>query len=438
MLKPDYIFETSWEICNKVGGIHTVVSTKALTLKETFGDKLILIGPDLWRDSGSNPEFAEEPGLFSNWKGVAAKEGLKVKTGRWKISGNPIVILIDFTPFIAQKNDIFSEFWELYKLDSLGGQWDYIEPAVFGYAAGMLIESFTNFYLSFKDVALAHFHEWMTGSGVLYLKNQAPHISTVFTTHATVVGRSISGNGLPLYKNLHLYDGDVKAKEFNVVSKQSLEKLAATNADCFTTVSEITAAECKQLLEREVDVVTPNGFEDDFIPIKEDFELKRSTAREKLIKVAESLFSYKLDKKVKFIATSGRYEFANKGIDVFIDALGKLNDQKDSGCDVVALFLIPANNYGPRKDLMQSLSENKYTDAGTNNILTHYLHDADYDPILQKIKKNNLSNNQSDKVKVIFVPVYLDGQDGIFNLNYWNLLIGLDMTIFASYYEPWG
>ncbi len=438
MLKPDYIFETSWEICNKVGGIHTVISTKALTLTEAFGDKLILIGPDLWRDRGSNPEFIEDPTLFKNWKSTAGKNGLKVKIGRWKISGNPIVILLDFTPFIAKKNDIFSEFWEIYKLDSLAGQWDYIEPAVFGYAAGMLIESFCNFYLSFKDVALAHFHEWMTGSGVLYLKNNAPHISTLFTTHATTVGRSISGNGLPLYKNLQLYDGDGKAKELNVVPKQSLEKLAAANADCFTTVSEITAVECKQFLEREVDVVTPNGFEDDFIPIPENFEQKRTFARDRLTKIAESLFSYKLDKKVKFVATSGRYEFSNKGIDVFIDALGKANKEKDSGCDIVAFFLIPANNYGPRKDLLQSLSDNTYTDAGTNNVLTHYLHDADYDPILQKIKNNNLTNSQSDKVKVIFAPVYLDGQDGIFNLNYWDLLIGIDMTVFASYYEPWG
>ncbi|MFN8257523.1 MAG: alpha-glucan family phosphorylase [Bacteroidales bacterium] len=438
MLKPDYIFETSWEIGNKVGGIHTVISTKALTLKESYGDKLILVGPDLWRDRGINPEFIEDQTLFANWKSVAAKEGLKVKTGRWKIPGNPIVILIDFTPFIAKKNEIFSEFWEIYKLDSITGQWDYIEPAVFGYAAGMLIENFCSFYLSFKDVALAHFHEWMTGTGILYLRNYAPHISTVFTTHATVVGRSIAGNGFPLYKNLHLYDGDVKARDFNVVAKQSLEKLAAAQADCFTTVSEITAMECKQLLEREVDVITPNGFEDDFVPIEENFEQKRTLARERLIKVAESLFSYKLPEKIKFLGTSGRYEFSNKGIDVFIDALGKVNAQKDSGCEIIAFLLVPANNYGPRKDLLQSLSEDRFTDAGTNNILTHYLHDADYDQILQRIKRNNLTNSPTDKVKVIFVPVYLDGQDGIFNLNYWDMLIGLDMTIFPSYYEPWG
>ncbi|MDF1547187.1 MAG: alpha-glucan family phosphorylase, partial [Bacteroidales bacterium] len=288
------------------------------------------------------------------------------------------------------------------------------------------------------DVALAHFHEWMTGSGVLYIKSRAPHIATVFTTHATTAGRSIAGNGLPLYKNLHLYDGDQKAKEFNIVSKHSLEKIAATSADSFTTVSEITAQECKQLLEREVDVITPNGFDDDFVPIKENFEKKRKNTKEKLKKVAESLFGYQLKDNVKFIATSGRYEFSNKGLDVLIDALAMTNQEESIQNEIVAFFLIPANNYGPRKDLIKSLSDNAYTDSGSSNILTHYLHDADFDPILQKFAKNHLTNKESDKIKVVFVPVYLNGNDGIFNLNYWDILLGIDLTIFPSYYEPWG
>ncbi len=441
MLKPDYIFETSWEVCNKVGGIHTVVSTKAITLKESYGDKLIMIGPDLWRDSNAgrpSREFEEDSGLFSNWIDVAAREGLKVRAGRWKIPGKPIAILVDFTPFISKKNDIFSEFWETYKLDSLAGQWDYIEPAVFGYTAGKLIESFTDFYLSVKHTALAHFHEWMTGSGVLYIKNKAPHISTVFTTHATTIGRSISGNGLQLYKNLQTFDGDQKAKEFNVISKHSLEKLAATYADSFTTVSEITAEECKQLLEREVDVITPNGFEDDFVPIHESFDKKRTKAKERLRKVSEALFGYKLQENVKFIVTSGRYEFRNKGLDVFIDALAMANHDEENENEMVAFFMIPANNYGPRKDLKKSIDTGTFTEESTNNVLTHYLHDADYDPILQKLSKNKLTNKQSDKIKVIFVPVYLHGNDGIFDLSYWDLLIGMDMTVFPSYYEPWG
>lgn len=438
MLKPDYIFETSWEVCNKVGGIHTVVSTKSSTLKESYGDNLIMLGPDFWRDDRTNAEFEEHTSLFKAWRDSAATKGLKIKAGRWKIPGKPIALLVDFSPFIARKNEIFSEFWETYKLDSISGQWDYIEPAIFGYVAGLVIESFTTFYLSSKHTVVAHFHEWMTGCGVLYLKKEAPHISTMFTTHATTIGRSISGNGIALYKNLKSFDGDKMARELNVVSKHSLEKLAAIHSDSFTTVSEITAVECKQLLECEVDVVTPNGFEDDFVPIPENFDKKREIAREKLKKVAESVIGYKLSDDVKFVSTSGRYEFWNKGLDVLIDGLTIANADSEAKKEVVAFLLIPANNYGPRKDLQTCIENNTFTPENTSKILTHNLHDASYDPILKKLAENNLTNNKDEKVKVIFSPIYLDGKDGIFDMNYWDLLIGMDLTVFASYYEPWG
>ncbi|MCF6242310.1 MAG: alpha-glucan family phosphorylase [Bacteroidales bacterium] len=434
----NYIFETSWEVCNKVGGIHTVVSTKAISLQKKLKNTLVMIGPDLHRDEHSNPEFECDNNLFPEWKIAAEKEGLKIKIGRWKIVGKPLVILIDFSPFIAQKNEIFKHFWELYRLDSLSGQWDYIEPAIFGYAAAKVVESFYDFYLSKQDNVIAHFHEWMTGTGILYLKDKAPAIATAFTTHATTVGRSIAGNGQPLYSKLHTYSGDAKAREFNIVSKQSLEKISAQQADVYTTVSEITAEECKQFHEKEVDIVTPNGFEDDFVPTGKDFEKKRDAARKQLRKVAETLFGYKLPDKIKFVATSGRYEFSNKGIDVFIDALGKIKNQNLNAGTTVAFLLVPANNYGARKDLQDSLNNNEPLLNSNNRVFTHYLHDAEYDPVLNKIQHNNLHNLEQDKVKIIFAPVYLNGNDGIFNLNYWDLLIGFDLSVFPSYYEPWG
>ena len=438
MIHPNYIFETSWEVCNKVGGIHTVVSTKAISLQKKVKDGLIMIGPDLHRDEHTNPEFEEDNSLFPDWKKAAEAEGLRIKTGRWKIVGKPKVILIDFSPFVAQKNELFKHFWELYRLDSLSGQWDYIEPAVFGYAAGKVVESFYRFYLTGKDRVIAHFHEWMTGTGILYLKDKVPAIATAFTTHATTVGRSIAGNGQPLYGKLHTYNGDLKAREFNIVSKQSLEKISAQQADVYTTVSEITAQECKQFHEKEVDIVTPNGFEDDFVPEGKLFDEKRKIARNRLKQVAEALFGYKLPEKVKFVATSGRYEFTNKGIDVFIDALAKAqHDDKDLQT-TVAFILVPANNYGARKDLQENLENRQQSKILDNNVLTHYLHDAEYDPVLNKMKQNNLFNKEDDKIKVVFAPVYLNGNDGIFNLNYWDLLIGFDLTVFPSYYEPWG
>jgi glycogen phosphorylase/synthase len=436
-LSPDYLFEVSWEVCNKVGGIHTVISTKAITLSHKLSNNYILIGPDVWREEGKNPEFEEDKKLFKAWRDKAFDEGLRVRIGRWKIAGEPIAIIVDFSPFFNQKDKIFSDFWEHYKLDSLSGQWDYIEPSLFGYAAAKVIESFVRFHLTIRDKTVAQFHEWMTGTGVLYLKKYAPQIATVFTTHATVLGRSIAGNNQPLYGKLDTYNGDSKAIEFNVIAKQSLEKISAQNADCFTTVSEITSKECAQFLQKPVDLVTPNGFEDTFVPKDELFDKERKEARQKLVEVAEALLGYKLTEDVMLIANSGRYEFKNKGIDLFIDALGKINQQSVPR-EILAFVLIPAHHYGARKDLLEKLNNSDNTAACMNSLLTHNLHDAQQDPILKRIQENNLTNEQGNKVKVIFVPSYLNGDDGIFNMPYYKLLIGLDQTVFASYYEPWG
>ncbi|HOK51739.1 MAG TPA: glycogen/starch synthase, partial [Bacteroidales bacterium] len=280
--KPDYLFEVSWEVCNKVGGIYTVISTKANTLASELGNNYILIGPDVYRDGAFNPEFEEDKKLFKLWKDKAAEEGLRIKVGHWKIKGNPIAILVDFTPFFSQKDQILSQFWETFKLDSITGQWDYIEPCLFGYAAGKIIESFLKFNLSIRDKVVAHFHEWMTGGGLLYLKMNTPQVATVFTTHATVLGRAIAGNGQPLYSQLKNYNPDTKAGEFNVIAKYSLEKISAQQADSFTTVSEITNEECTAFLQKPVDVVTPNGFENAFVPDESIFNEERSKARLKL------------------------------------------------------------------------------------------------------------------------------------------------------------
>ncbi len=436
-LKPDYIFEVSWEVCNKVGGIHTVLSTKSISLSKNCG-KLILIGPDVWRDNEEHPEFEEDNSLFSDWKRKLDSENLRVRVGRWKIPGNPVALLVDFSNYISQKDQIFYEFWEKYKLDSLSGQWDYIEPALFGYASGKVIESFVRFYSSIHDKIIAHFHEWMTGTGILYLKNEMPQIATAFTTHATVIGRCVAGNRMPLYKNLDKLNGDLLSVEFNIVSKQSLEKISAQNADVFTTVSEITAQECIQFLGKNVDKITPNGFEDNFVPVDEEYIQKRLHARKLFISVAEALADYKFEHEPIIVATSGRYEFYNKGYDLFIDSLGQINKSKSVKKEVLAYILVPANHYGPIKNLYNKINKIEGDQHILNKYLTHNLHDPEYDPILRRLAENELFNSPDDKVKVVFVPSYLNGDDGIFNTKYYDLLPGLDLTAFVSYYEPWG
>ena len=242
--RPDYLFEVSWEVCNKVGGIHTVVSTKAQTMVRQLGDKYILIGPDINRE-GANPEFQEDGNMLREWKQLLYSQGYRVRVGRWNVEGSPIVVLVDFSSLIGKKDDILKFLWEHYQVDSISGQWDYIEPVLFGFAAGKVIESYVTNFCSSAERTVAHFHEWMTASGGLYLRSASPYVATVFTTHATVMGRCIAGNGLPLYSGLGSFNADDFARQFNVVAKHSLEKVAARNHDAFCAVSRIAAKECK-------------------------------------------------------------------------------------------------------------------------------------------------------------------------------------------------
>jgi len=434
--EPGMLFEVSWEVCNKVGGIHTVVGTKALTIVERLGDKYILIGPDIHREGG-NPEFDEDPNLLRAWRQRLYEEGIRVKVGRWKIKGSPIAVLIDFSSYFPQKDDVLKFFWESYKVDSISGQWDYIEPVLFGFAAGKVIESYVANFCTVKENVAAHFHEWMTSSGGLYLRKKAPYIATLFTTHATVMGRSLAGNGLPLYGNLERFNADDYARQFGVVSKHSIEKTAANNYDAFLTVSDITARECKYLLGREVTMVTPNGFEDDFAWHGEELEMRRSKARKALISVAEACLGVKFESEPLIVGTSGRYEFRNKGVDLFVDSLKSLVDREDLGREILACITIPAGNNGPRKDLVSHLTEGKPIDPGQYPHTTHYLSAPESNPLVIAMQESRLLDKKS-KVKVIFVPSYLNGDDGIFNMHYYELLAGMDVTVFASYYEPWG
>ncbi len=436
ILKPDYIFETSWEICNKIGGIYTVISTKARTIVEDYGDKYILIGPDVWMETSDHPDFIEDREIFSSWRDKAAAEGLNIRVGRWNVSGFPIVILVDFKPLFGEKDKIFFDLWEQFKLDSLSGQWDYIEPAMFGYAAAKVIESFYEFNLSATDRIIAQFHEWMTGTGALYLKKYVPQVGTVFTSHATVLGRSVAGNGLPLYGKLDQYEPGRTANNFGVVAKQSLESISANESDSFTTVSKITAAECRHFLDKDPDVITVNGFEDTFVPEGEEFLEKRKVARKKILAVAEAVTGREMAEDSLLVINSGRYEFKNKGIDIFIDALADLNRQ-DLPRNLVAFITVPSNQAGPRQDVVKRLEEHSFENV-EQVYLSHYLFDDHLDPSIQRFREKGLNNGKDDKVTVIFVPAYLDGQDGIFNLPYYDTLIGFDISVFPSYYEPWG
>lgn len=437
--RPDYIFEVSWEVCNLIGGIYTVLSTKAKTLQKSHKDKVVFIGPDVWQEKPS-PFFIEDDKVTKGWLEQAQLPyGLKVRTGRWDIPGKPLVILVDFKPLFERKNELYKLMWDLYGVDSMPAYGDYDEASAFAWASALVIENYYLYINGAEKSVVAHFDEWTTSMGLLYLKHFVPGIATVFTTHATSMGRSIAGNNKPLYDYLSGYNGDQMAQELNMVSKHSVEKRAAINADCFTTVSDITARECEQLLERRPDVVTPNGFERNFVPSKKDFAEKRAIARRKLLDIAQNLIGYKPADDAFLVATSGRYEYRNKGIDMYIDAIGRMAQRRDLNREIIAFVLTPGWVDSPRTDLLQRMAAGKeYTTPLPDPIITHELHNYDSDNIINQIHWLGLNNHPDSRVKIIFIPSYLTGSDGLLNMPYYDVLVGMDATAFPSYYEPWG
>lgn len=425
MLTPDYIFETSWEVCNKVGGIYAVLSTRAASMQQLCKDKVFFIGPDL--SEQNTPFFKESKSILKAWRTEAAQAGISVRVGRWLVPGNPIAILVDYRPFFSLKNDLYRQAWEKFSVNSIAAYGDYDESAVFGFATGKVMESLYRYlHLEDKQVA-AHFNEWMTAFGLFYVREHLPEVGTLFTTHATSIGRSIAGNQKPLYDYFEGYHGDQMAQELNMVSKHSVEKQAAHHAHCFTTVSDLTNRECRQLLDKAADVVTPNGFESEFVPkSKTIFNQKREQARQLLRRVASQVVGGPIADNSLLVGISGRYEWKNKGIDAFIAALARLN-QCAKQPPVIAFLMIPAWQQGAWQQL-----------PADDRCTTHQLCDPNSDPVLGSMKYYGLNNTPSDRVKVVFVPSYLTGQDGVFGLPYYDLLIGLDLTVFPSYYEPWG
>lgn len=439
VLKPDCIFESSWEVCNKVGGIYTVLSTRAKTLQDAMKDQIIFIGPDFWQEKES-PYFREDKALFAEWQWEAKESGLTVRVGRWTIPGEPIAILVDFRPFFEKKNEIYAWLWEHYHVDSLHAYGDYDEASMFSYAAALVVESYYNHYLlKTKKRVIYHANEWMCGLGALYINNVLPQIGTIFTTHATSIGRSIAGNQKPLYDYLFAYHGDQMADELNMQSKHSIEKQTAMYVDCFTTVSDITANECKELLDKPVDVVLPNGFDNSFVPKGATFTKKRKAARKRLLEVANALLGENLDDDTLIVSTSGRYEFRNKGIDVFVEAMNRLLRDRELKKKVLAFIEVPGWVGEPRKDLQERLASGQSYDTPLEvPQVTHWLHNMSHDNVLGMMKYYDMHNRKEDNVKVIFLPCYLDSKDGIMDMTYYDVVLGNDLCIYPSYYEPWG
>lgn len=433
----DLLFETSWEVCNKVGGIYAVLSTKARTLGEQFGDKLIFIGPDLWNEDNPSPYFKERKTLLKQaQQKLQLPWGINIRVGRWDIPGAPQVVLVNPGETARHLSEIYGEMWRDYGVDSLHSYGDYEESCAFAVASAIAIQALTQHLKANPSRVVAHFDEWTTGMGLLYIKNREPRISTIFTTHATSIGRSICGNGKPLYDYFHQYNGDQMAVELNMQSKHSLEKAAAHHADCFTTVSEVTARECEQLLQIRPQVVTPNGFEPDFVPKTVKYNRLRKDGREKLLTVAKAVTGHRYGPDTFIIATSGRHESRNKGLDMFLDVLAGLEQELPADQEALAFVLVPGWVKEPSGDVVTNL----YFDGAVKtqpDYLTHRLNNEGEDEVCRRIEQMQ-GEGRLKKLRVIYVPSYLDGHDGVVDITYYDLLPALDLTMFPSYYEPWG
>lgn len=431
------LMETSWEVCNKIGGIYTVLSTKARVLQQQFGDKLVFIGPDVWSQANPSPYFIERKTLLKSCASrMKLPFGISVRAGRWNIPGSPQVLLVKFDGVYDHLDEIFGKMWELYGVDSIHAYGDYNEGCAFAVATAIVMDALARHLKVDASNIIGHFNEWTTAMGLLYLKMTDPQARTVFTTHATSIGRSICGNGKPLYDYFNGYNGDQMARELNMESKHSLEKTAAHQADCFTAVSEITAKECEQLLDIRPQVVTPNGFEPDFVPGEADYIRLRKAGREKLLSIASALKGRDFPDDTLVVATSGRNEYRNKGIDIYLDAVAAVSDLNPAR-PVLALVLVPAWVKEPSIELLSAMAAKKQV-KGYPDFMTHRLNNEDSDSVARRIDALERESRLRNGVDVIYVPCYLDGKDGVVDISYYDLLPAIDLTLFPSYYEPWG
>lgn len=417
------VFETSWEVCNKVGGIYTVLSTKSPELQRLGKDRTIFIGPDIWNEEHPSPWF--RPGRVPRWlseiiKTIKLPYHITVRAGRWDIPGHPIALLVSFKEVFPELDMYYAKMWEWYKVDSLHAYGDYGEGCAFALAAAIVIQAIST-KIKEKDPdekIAAQFHEWTTGMGLLLLKHFDPEIKTVFTTHATSIGRSICGNGKPLYSELSHYNGDQMARELNMEAKHSLEKTAAREANVFTTVSRVTGTEAEQLLERKPDILTLNGTELDEKESARTCTAKRQLARETLLSLAAKMKGHNFTDDTFIVITGGRNEFRNKGLDMLLDAVNLCRQGAEKGKKrkMIVFVMVPSDSAEPISD----------------EVLTHSLRHPEHDLIYSKIKQDH------SETQVIYVPCYLNGDDGVLNLPYIDLLRGADLSVFPSYYEPWG
>lgn len=481
------IFEISWEVCNKVGGIHTVLSTKAKYLLNYYKNNFYFVGPYL---ESSKKEFKEEklPDFISEELINYLKEkGIRVHYGTWLIEGLPKVFLIEFKEFFEKsRNEIKGKYWEWYKIDSLNSPLDYDEPIIWSTAVGIFLEKLSE-NLNF----VVHGNEWLSAGAILWLKKHKKEIPTVLTYHGIMLARTLVQAGINIYK-IDINNPDELAYKYNIQAKHLTERVAAHITDVFTVVSDIMAKNSERFLFKKVDLITPNGIDVGSLPNLEECLYQHKQLKQNLKRFVITYFFpyYKFNiEDTLFLFTASRYEFFSKGLDLLIESLGKLDRmlrKENFNRTIIFFIFVPTAVREIRKEILESKNiidsiekllvereayirnkllyniitkENIDFDdlfneeelielerminimkkEGNPPLTTHYLaYNEESDSIINSLRRNGLINSESNKIKIIWYPTYLSKNDKLLNLGYKDTIKAMHLGIFPSLYEPFG
>jgi glycogen(starch) synthase len=487
--QPPLLFEIAWEVCWQLGGIYTVLRSKAATMLEKWGDRYCLIGP--YNPATAAVEFEEQPtyGSIRDTMQRMKDAGIPCYFGRWLVAGRPRVILIDYRARLSQLgNDKYLLFKD-HGIQAPDNDWELNDTIAFGFAVA---EFFRHFTQVVKDrPVLAHFHEWMGGVAIPRIAHMKLPVATVFTTHATLLGRYLAGDNPYFYDHLPFLDPDKEAAKYQIYPRFSVERAAAHAAVVFTTVSDVTGVEAERLLGRKPEVIVPNGLNLHRFAAPHEFQHLHSMYKQRINEFVMGHFfpsyTFDLDHTLYFV-TSGRYEYRNKGMDMFIEAMGRLNDRLKhvSGAPTIVAFIITkARTKNINVDVLRGqtmfddmqttcdelkemMGQRLFHTVATGRmptfgelltedaqvrlkramhawkttrqplIVTHDLMDDANDPVLNQLRQRGMFNAADDPVKIVFHPEFVSVTSPTISLDYEQFVRGCHMGIFPSYYEPWG
>ncbi|MBB6429640.1 glycosyltransferase [Algisphaera agarilytica] len=484
------LLEIAWEACNQVGGIYTVLRSKVPSMVSRWGNRYCLVGP--YNDKSAPIEF--EPSPLVGPVGQAVKQmnemGYRAEYGRWLVSGRPHIVLLHIGDTYKYLNDIKYRLWADHGIPTPNDDALINDVLAFGESTRLLL-SMLGAKESHRRRIVAHFHEWMAGAAVPMLRREAWPGSIVFTTHATLLGRYLAMHNPVFYDHLSFFDAGHEAKHFNIEAQHGLERAAAHGAHVFTTVSDVTAAECTHLLGRDPDLLLPNGLNIERFAAIHEFQNLHKQYKQQIHEFTMGHFfpsySFDLDNTL-YMFTSGRYEYRNKGMDLTIEALARLNHRlKTAETPVTVVFFIitkaPVRSVNVAalesramleefqnaadaikesigKELFNSAAAGHIPDLNTlvddywrlrlrrsiqswkrdglPPIVTHDMVDDGKDAVLNQLRHCQLFNAPEDRVKVVFHPDFINSTNPLFGMEYDQFVRGTHLGVFPSYYEPWG